>query len=635
MAPLALVRATRARIALSQRRVRASAPPTDTTSAQEPLAQRHAFAPPLIVKITLPYVALALVLALATLYVVARMQAASVASAFGRQLGDAHLRVADSVVRTEQAQLVDVRTLARLTGLAEAVRAGDSDQITQLIVPYAVSQNIERLIVLDSRGRVLSSIKAQGAAATSYAANPALAGWPLVAAVLEHATDAQGDKYVGLVRDADEAVLYTAASIYADDGAVGALLVGTTAHTLVAQWRAATLADVTLYAADGTPLATSFGADLPPALDAAAIGPGAAHPLPAGGAGQGAQVRRTLVLGSREYSELVTPLTLRRMPTAQFVGVALSTAGQAGMLQHAEVWLLAIFAAGIGTALLLGITLSRRITRPITALVAAAESVAAGDLNQRVPVLARDEIGALSAAFNAMIHGLRERERMHDLLGRFVSPTVAQLVLSQPLDLRGESKLLSILFTDLRDFTTLAEREDPAIVIAVLNAYFQIVVEAAERYGGIVNKFGGDSTLVLFGLSDGHSDARASAQAAVRAALAIRAGMRELNLRCADRGWPHLAMGIGITTGAVLTGLIGTARRMEYTAIGDAVNLSARIQTLTRKLATDILISEATYAALGRPGDLRVVDHGLRRFKGKRQRVRVYALVGWEAGRGA
>ncbi|KPV49584.1 hypothetical protein SE17_31780, partial [Kouleothrix aurantiaca] len=93
---------------------------------------------------------------------------------------------------------------------------------------------------------------------------------------------------------------------------------------------------------------------------------------------------------------------------------------------------------------------------------------------------------------------LRERERMHDVFGRFVSPTVARLVLSHPLDLRGETKELTILFTDLRDFTVMSEQEDPAVVIQGLNEYFQIVVDAAERHGGIVNKFGGDSTLVLF-----------------------------------------------------------------------------------------------------------------------------------------
>jgi len=169
------------------------------------------------------------------------------------------------------------------------------------------------------------------------------------------------------------------------------------------------------------------------------------------------------------------------------------------------------------------------------------------------------------------------------------------------------------------------------VVIKGLNDYFRIVVDAAERHGGIVNKFGGDSTLVLFGLTDEQSDPRASAGAALRAALDIRSGLRELNeRRLVERSVP-LEAGIGINTGDVVAGLIGTERRMEYTVIGDAVNLSARIQTLNRKLGTDILISEATYRSLGQPEGLCVTDQGLRRLKGKSQRVRVYEICDWES----
>jgi adenylate cyclase len=203
---------------------------------------------------------------------------------------------------------------------------------------------------------------------------------------------------------------------------------------------------------------------------------------------------------------------------------------------------------------------------------------------------------------------------------------VARLVLSHPLDLSGEAKELTILFTDLRDFTVLSEKEEPAAVIKSLNHYFQIVVDAADRYGGVVNKFGGDSTLVLFGLTDEQDNPQGSAEAAVRAAMAIREGLDELNDRRTAEGLAPLSAGIGINTGKVIAGLIGTERRMEYTAIGDAVNLSARIQTLNRKLDTDILMSEASYKALGPAEWLQVVDQGARRLKGKSKAVRVYAI---------
>jgi adenylate cyclase len=574
---------------------------------------RH-FAPRLLFKITLPYVALATVLALAVIYVVARMQAETITANYSRQIDDTRLRVADSIVRTEQSQLADARTLARISGLARAIASDDRSAAIALITPYLVSQNIERVFLVDAAGQALGGVRFDGASTSALAAPPGLARRPFVAAVLQQQADARGDKYAGLDESADPA-LYTAAPIYEDDQLVGALLLGTSAHTLVERWRAASLADVTLYRSDGAPLASSFGAESPSALD----------PRQAG-----ALLPRELALGSRSYTEIITPLALRSGQTDQFIGVALSKAGPSGLLKDAEIALIGILAVGILAAILLGVALSRRITQPVTALVRAAEGIAAGELDQRLQVTTGYEIGALTEAFNGMAGGLRERERMHDMLGRFVSPTVARLVMSRPLALSGESKLLTILFTDLRDFTAMTEREDPAVVISGLNDYFQIVVEAADRHGGIVNKFGGDSTLVLFGLADERADARSSATAAVRAALDIRAAMEALGLRRAAEHLPALAAGIGINTGAVIAGLIGAERRMEYTVIGDAVNLSARIQALNRELEGDILISDATCAALGSPAGLELINYGVHRVKGKSNGVGIYAVAGWE-----
>ena len=581
------------------------------------VSQRPLFAPRLSFKITLPYVALALILALATIYIVASTQAAKVTNEFSRQIEDARVRVADSVVLAEKAQITNVRTLARLSGLAQAVRADDKEALVALVSPYAVSQNIERIVIVSAAGQVLATLRDQGAEALPVAANPALPRWAGVAAVLAQRSDDQGDKYVELVNDQGEPVLYTIAPIYAGDSLAGALLVGSSARALVERWRGATLADVTLYAADGVPLATSLGAEPPAPLDAGQLGSSPSY--------------RGVALGSRDYGEVVAPLWLRGSPTEQFIGVAISTAGQENLFEQAEFRLLPIFGFGLLATFMLGIVLSRRITRPLFALVDAAEGVAAGDLDHDLPVTTGDEIGALTSSFNTMLGGLRERERMHDILGRFVSPTVARLVLSHPLDLSGETKLLTILFTDLRDFTVLSEREEPAVVIRGLNDYFRIVVDAADRYGGVVNKFGGDSTLVLFGLTDEQSNPQASAEAAVRAALDIHAGLSQLNTLRAAEAAPLLLAGIGINTGTVVAGLIGAERRMEYTAIGNAVNLSARIQTLNRKLNTDILISDATYQALGNPAGLQLVNRGLRQLKGKSQRVRVYSVIGWES----
>jgi adenylate cyclase len=585
------------------------------------VSQRPIFVPRLSFKLTLPYAILAMVLALATIYIVARAQASNVTTEFSRQMSDARVRVGDSVVQTERTQVDHVRTLARVSGLPQALRAGDVRALRDLIAPFAVSQRIERIVLADLKGRQVVGIESHGVDVTVLPDNPAIASWPSVANVLRGVYDSQGDKFVQLADDNGLAVIYTVAPVYEDTTLVGALLVGTSARTLVERWRGATLADVTLYAESGVPLATSLGEQLPQPLGPAERTDRAAY--------------RTVSLGSRDYGEIISPLLLRGDTQPQFVGVALSTAGQDGLFEQAQQSLVPVFALGLASTFLLGIMLARRITRPITALVNAAEGVAAGDLNHVLPVTTRDEIGALTTSFNTMIGGLRERERMHDILGRFVSPTVARLVLSHPLDLSGETKLLTILFTDLRDFTVISEKEEPAAVIRGLNDYFQVVVDAADRFGGVVNKFGGDSTLVLFGLTDEQDNPQGSAEAAVRAAVAIRDGLDELNDRRAAEGLAPLLAGMGINTGNVVAGLIGSERRMEYTAIGDAVNLSSRIQTLNRKLNTEILISQATYAALEDRSWLKVADQGQRRLKGKSKPVRVYEVCRREVEYGA
>lgn len=571
------------------------------------------YSPGLFLKITLPYVVLALLLALAAIYVVARMQSSAVANAYTQQVAESRLRVFDSIVNAERQQLAHVRTIARLEGLSDAVRAGDRQKAASLAGPYMISQHIDRVVFVRSDATVLGAMQLTNNTDIRNETSPDAGKWGIVQSVLAGKKDNNGDKFVALIEDNGVPVVYTAAPLFVDNVQAGVLVVGSDARNLVAAWRTAHLVDVTLYNQQGRPVASSFGSDTPEQVDPSLVKTTA--PL------------RKLQFGSRVYGEVVSPLILRGAATDQFVGVALSEAGQDDRIEQLEFLLLAIFGVGVIVAVLLGTLLSQRITKPIVALASAAEGVTRGNLNQEVTPSSNDEVGMLANSFNQMITGLRERERMYDILGRFVSPTIAKLVLNHPLDLSGESRTLTILFTDLRDFTSLAETEEPATVIGALNAYFQIVVDAAERFGGVVNKFGGDSTLVIFGLTDDHDDPNASATAAVRAALLIRSQLEELNHDRQNEQKPIIRAGIGINTGIVVAGLIGSTQRMEYTVIGDAVNLSARVQALTRVLDSDILLSFATYEALGEPDDLSFIDHGLHHLKGKKLGVQVYGVM--------
>ncbi|HEY1011547.1 MAG TPA: adenylate/guanylate cyclase domain-containing protein [Herpetosiphonaceae bacterium] len=578
----------------------------------------HTFKRRLSLKITAPYLFLSLVVGLAAIYLVAQMEAQALSDAFSRQLNDGGQRVSDSVVRQEEQQLAAVRAIANLAGLGGALRGGDGPPIADLVFPYVVNQQLERVAVLDMQGRPLWAAQRTGPGAADYGFEPGAgqAAWPFVAAVLQGRSDEGGDKFIGLGDEGGGWVLYTVGPVFDGSAQAGAVLVGTPLSRLTQLWREAALADVTIYDAAGQPLATSLGAERIEPIDPAAID-GASAPI------------RTLTLGSRSYGEVLGPLRVRQGEVLGRLGVALPTAGAEARGNQAAGSLLGLFGVGSVAIILTGFWLTRRIVRPINALVGVSEAVSAGDLSRQLPVLSNDELGELTHTYNSMVAGLRERERVQDILRRFVSPTVANLVLQRPLDFTGELRLLSILFTDIRNFTAMSEELAPDEVVRSLNEYFTVVVRAAERHGGLVNKFGGDSTLVLFGLDEDDPAGRSGAQAALAAALAIRAGMAELNQRRAADGQAALHTGIGINTGEAVAGLIGAEQRMEYTVIGDAVNLSARIQALSRELGGDILISANTYQALdAAPGSLPPVeDLGEHQIKGKQNKVRIYSVA--------
>jgi adenylate cyclase len=225
-----------------------------------------------------------------------------------------------------------------------------------------------------------------------------------------------------------------------------------------------------------------------------------------------------------------------------------------------------------------------------------------------------------------MVVGLRQLLFVKDVFGRFVSPEVSDQVLSGQIKLGGERRTVTILFSDLRDFTSLAEQYPPEAIVDLLNLYFSRVVQAAKRHGGIVNKFGGDSTLIIFGSPVAMPD---HADRALATALEMRAALNDLNALWSRDGWRPQRQGIGITTGQVVAGQIGSEDRMEYTVIGDPVNLAARLQGMVKTMkGVDIVFSGSTREALIDPGAWRWKDRGLVSVRGRQEAVQSYNLLG-------
>jgi class 3 adenylate cyclase len=277
---------------------------------------------------------------------------------------------------------------------------------------------------------------------------------------------------------------------------------------------------------------------------------------------------------------------------------------------------------------ILTVIFSRQITRPLSDLSTVVSRMSAGDLLQRVTYIANDEIGQLGTAFNQMVVQLQEREWLRDMFGRFVSHEVADAMRSGQVKLEGENRSVSVLFCDIREFTDFSESHTPQEVVALLNQFLPLVVHAAQKHGGMVNKFGGDSTLIIYGAPH---DLQDSAYHAVLTALDIRMAINNLNTYLSKAG-ETVRVGVGINTGVALAGAIGPNERQEYTVVGNTVNLAARIDGLNKQFPdSDILISGWTYEALGENRDrFDLRSLGTIPIRGKNEPVEIWSVEGFK-----
>jgi adenylate cyclase len=263
-----------------------------------------------------------------------------------------------------------------------------------------------------------------------------------------------------------------------------------------------------------------------------------------------------------------------------------------------------IFFIYVFVGLTLTLVLARTFTRPLAEVIEVLGDVRRGDLEARVAVQSTDEVGQLQDGLNAMIEGLRDRERILTTFGRVVEPAIRDRLLAGNLREGGETRTVSVLFCDLRGFTTLAEATAPEHAVATLNEFFTVITAWVRSCGGFVDKFIGDALLAVFGLFDGDgvSAADDGAAAALRCALGIRERMAELNRKRAARGEPALAVTMSLHTGPVVAGMVGAAERHEYTVIGDTVNIAARLQEVAKERDFPLVLSAESHAFAERAG---------------------------------
>ena len=274
---------------------------------------------------------------------------------------------------------------------------------------------------------------------------------------------------------------------------------------------------------------------------------------------------------------------------------------------------------------------SNGITNPIKELVGAAGQIEKGEFELSIKPRTRDEIGLLTESFVQMGKGLSEREKLMVSFSKFTNKTIAQKAASGELTLGGENRNATIFFSDIRSFTAMSEKMQPNEVVEFLNVYMTKMVDCINKTGGVVDKYIGDAIMAVWGASESSGSPASDALNAVTAALMMRVELFKFNKERAAAGLPPVKIGCGINSGPVVAGQIGSEERMEYTVIGDAVNLASRTEALNKPFATDVLITENTYNLIK---DKIVVQEmpGVH-VKGKTDAIKMFAVINL-AGRG-
>jgi adenylate cyclase len=264
----------------------------------------------------------------------------------------------------------------------------------------------------------------------------------------------------------------------------------------------------------------------------------------------------------------------------------------------------------------LTVLVTRSVLQPVDRLLEATKAVQEGDLDARVPITSGDELGQLAGSFNEAMQGLSEREALREAFGAYVDPNVAERVLEEGELIAGQEREVTVMILDVCDFTELAHRSSARETVAFLNDLFGIAVPCVTQHGGHANKFLGDGLLAVFGaperLTD-HGDRAVAAAEDIAVALTERFG-------------EEVRFGIGVNSGPVVVGSVGGGGRLEFTVIGDPVNVAARVEQLTRETGDVVLVTEATRCLLS-DGDHQLVQRGDFALKGVSEPVPIYALA--------
>jgi len=318
-----------------------------------------------------------------------------------------------------------------------------------------------------------------------------------------------------------------------------------------------------------------------------------------------------------------SPITDREGNYIATLGVDISASSVEATLKTMLQYALLALLTSVSIAYLMAYILAHKMTEALDRVSETLDAVASGDFNVSLHIESQDEFGKLGETINHMILGLKERQALKTSFSKYVSQYVLDQILSEhaALKLQGERKKITVLFSDIRHFTQLSEDLSPESVVAILNEYFEVMLKVIFKYRGTLDKFLGDGLMVEFGapLEDTEQEIHA-----VQCGIEMLKELKTLNDRFRSENRPPLDIGVGIHTGYAILGNIGSETRLEYTAIGDTVNVASRLQEATKTFKKPMLVSQETFSALENrfPG----TPLGSVHLPGRTKEISIYAI---------
>lgn len=586
---------------------------------------------PIRVKIILPYIVMAIIIGLGAALVVNDSARNNSEERLVNQLLDAGNLSADWMVREEDRLLSSLRLMSNTQGMAEAISLANADRLRELALPIAINNGEQAVEILDANGFGLISLHLDAdSGEMQYArGDEQFAELEFVQSVIKGESDLNGDKFAGLATVAGLPYFYVSGPVRDDDGnLVGIILVGKPTDSMAFEMKAGTLAHITLYDVQGNVLSSTLSD-----VDEGILLITNDEITDILAQKEDASLLKRFSYAGEDFRELLYAWEARAGQDLGVIGTSVSETVFIIDRQTTNIQIFMLLTGAFFVVILLGLLVARRISNPLMEVVQASTEVAKGNFDVRLRIKGNDEIAVLAHSFNRMVVGLKDGQLYRNLLGRTVSPEVRDQLRSNlatgDLQLQGQFAIATILMADIHDFTTLSEREDPTTVMVWLNELFSELVPIITYYDGVVNEISGDALFSFFGILPQPQEAAESAYLACQAGLEMLLAMERINLRRSERGDSPLTIGIGINTGPVTAGGLGSQDRLHYTVIGDTVNTTQRIETLAHQFEQSaVMISKQTLISMwDRRTEFNIESYGNVTVKGKQDELEVYRLL--------